>query len=98
MIPEELAVCVLAHIAAMMYHSNKVQLDLPIKKLSKYYIFCVLAIHGLFTAFIVGYDIATGTYEQELQLNGYCKATIIDAGDVSLDVCRMRLLSRIEMC
>jgi len=66
MISEELNVCSLAHIAVSMYYSNKLQTDIPIKKLCKYYTTYVLGIHDLFTAFIIGYDIATGGYEQAI--------------------------------
>ena len=72
MIPDELAACILAHIAAIMYYSDKLQADMPIKKLFAFYATYVLGMHSLFNALIIGYDLATGEYSQVIWPNGYC--------------------------
>jgi len=62
MLTDEFGVCILAHIAAIVYYSSKLQNEIPIKKLFKYYTTYVLCMHGLFDAIIIRYNVTTGEY------------------------------------
>ena len=59
MVPEAFATCMLAHIACIMYYSNKLQSELPIMKLMQQYTIYIISVLGLFNFFIIGYDVVT---------------------------------------
>ena len=72
MVPEAFATCLIAHIAYIIYYSNKLQAHLPIMKMFKRYTIYIVSILGLFNFFIVGYDVATGNSQNAILLNGDC--------------------------
>jgi len=74
MVPEAFATCLIAHIAYIMYYSNKLRARLPIMKMFKHYTIYIVSMLGLFTFFIVGYDVATGN-SQNIAL--HCLQSIV---------------------
>ena len=60
MLPEAFTTCLLAHIVFIMYYSDKLRATIPTVKLFKRYTIYIASILGLFTFFIVMYDVATG--------------------------------------
>ena len=62
MVSETFAICALAHIAAIMYYSDKLRSDIPVKKLFRYYITYASSTIALFSFFIINYDLSTGRY------------------------------------
>ena len=76
MVHEAFAVCILAHIAFIMYYSNKLRADMPNTKLFKRYTAFVGGMQILFSIFIILYDVATGNYSCVLVSNGYCTSLL----------------------
>jgi len=72
MVSEVFATCLIAHIAYIMYYSNKLRTELPTMKMFKHYTIYVASVLGLFNFFIVGYDVATGNSRNAILLNGIC--------------------------
>ena len=71
MVPEAFATIILAHISYIMYYSNKLLAELPVMKMFKHYTIFVASILGLFSFFIIMYDMATGNSRNAI-IRGYC--------------------------
>jgi len=83
-LPEAFATCMLAHIVCIMYYSDKLRAIIPTVKLFKRYTIYIASILGLFTFFIVMYDVATGN-SQNVIMHGYCAPlnTIYSTTDIA---------------